>query len=90
MLVNILLWCLFGLVAGVVAQFIMPGKGSGKGLVLTILLGILGAVVGGYLSSHLLNWDVNSFSIQGFAVAVAGALGLLFLYRLVAPAAATR
>jgi uncharacterized membrane protein YeaQ/YmgE (transglycosylase-associated protein family) len=83
--VNILLWCLFGLIAGVVAQFI-ANKGRRTdlaGILITIVLGIAGAVVGGWLSSLIFNWDVNTFSIAGFVVAVLGALLLLFLYRLV-------
>ncbi len=84
MVVNILLWCLFGLVAGVVAKFLMGAKGKGypMGMIFTILLGIAGAVIGGYLSSHLFHWDIESFSLRGFAVAVAGALILLFLFHL--------
>jgi uncharacterized membrane protein YeaQ/YmgE (transglycosylase-associated protein family) len=85
MVMNILMWIVFGLIAGVVAKFI--GKERERvdpaGLVGTGLLGIVGAVVGGYLSSRLFGWDVNSFSILGLVVAVAGALLLLFLYRFV-------
>ena len=88
MIVNILLWCLFGLIAGAVAQFLMPGKDPGqsfdiKGFVITIVLGIAGALVGGYLSSLLFNWDVSGFNLQSFLVAVGGALLLLILYRVV-------
>jgi uncharacterized membrane protein YeaQ/YmgE (transglycosylase-associated protein family) len=79
---NILVWIVFGLIAGVIAKFI--GKGGGRiepaGLVGTSLLGIAGAVVGGYLSSLLLGWDTSTFSIPGLVVAVGGALLLLFLY----------
>jgi uncharacterized membrane protein YeaQ/YmgE (transglycosylase-associated protein family) len=84
MVVNLLLWALFGLIAGVVAKFIgkRPERTDPVGLLTTILLGIAGAVVGGWLSSVLFGWDVNSFSIAGFAVAVVGALILLFLYGL--------
>jgi uncharacterized membrane protein YeaQ/YmgE (transglycosylase-associated protein family) len=53
------------------------------GLAITIVLGIAGAVVGGWLSHVLFSWDPNTFSIAGFAVAVGGALVLLFLYHLV-------
>jgi uncharacterized membrane protein YeaQ/YmgE (transglycosylase-associated protein family) len=87
MLLNIVCWCLFGLIAGMVAQFIMgsaPGRGGGlQGFLITALLGILGAVVGGYVSSVLFNWDVSGFNLPSFAVAVGGAVLLLILYRLV-------
>ena len=82
MLVNILVWCLFGLIAGAVAKFIMPGKDPG-GIILTILLGIAGAVVGGFLSSQLFGWDVTGFNLSSFVIAIAGALLLLILYRVV-------
>jgi uncharacterized membrane protein YeaQ/YmgE (transglycosylase-associated protein family) len=86
MILNILLWCVFGLIAGVVARYIgKKGERSDPaGIVLTIVLGIAGALVGGWLSSALFQWDVNTFSIAGFAVAVAGALLLLFIYHLIA------
>jgi uncharacterized membrane protein YeaQ/YmgE (transglycosylase-associated protein family) len=85
MAMNILVWCLFGLIAGVVARFLAREgeRTDPMGIALTIVLGIAGALVGGYLSSVLFNWDVNTFSITGFAVAVGGALLLLFLYHLV-------
>jgi uncharacterized membrane protein YeaQ/YmgE (transglycosylase-associated protein family) len=87
MVVNILLWCLFGLIAGAIAQFIMPGKDPGqsndpKGYLITILLGIAGAVVGGFVSSSLFGWDVTGFNLPSFGIAVAGALLVLWLYRL--------
>jgi uncharacterized membrane protein YeaQ/YmgE (transglycosylase-associated protein family) len=92
MVLNLLLWAVFGLIAGVVAKFIFgkePGRTDLVGLIITALLGIAGAVVGGWLSSVLFHWDVNSFSIAGFVVAVAGALLLLFLYRLLTSARKT-
>jgi uncharacterized membrane protein YeaQ/YmgE (transglycosylase-associated protein family) len=92
MIVNILVWALFGLLAGVVAKFIFrqPGRGGPMGLLLTILLGVAGAVIGGYVASHLFEWDINTFSIAGFAVAVGGAVLLLFLYGLVMSATKSR
>jgi uncharacterized membrane protein YeaQ/YmgE (transglycosylase-associated protein family) len=87
MIVNILLWCLFGLIAGAVAQFLMPGKGPGesggpKGLLITILLGIAGAVIGGFISSQLFGWDVTGFNLPSFLIAIAGAILILILYRM--------
>jgi uncharacterized membrane protein YeaQ/YmgE (transglycosylase-associated protein family) len=88
MILNVVLWCLFGLIAGAVAEFIMPGKDPGgsfdlKGFVITTLLGLAGAVVGGLVSSNLFGWDVNGFNLHSFLIAVAGALVLLILYRVV-------
>ena len=88
MLVNILVWCLFGLVAGAVAKFIMPGKDPGgtfnlRGFVITTLIGLGGAVVGGFISSNLFGLDVTGFNLTSFAIAIAGALLLLILYRVV-------
>jgi uncharacterized membrane protein YeaQ/YmgE (transglycosylase-associated protein family) len=84
MLLNLLVWAVFGLLAGIVAKFIVkrPGRTDAMGLLTTALLGIAGAVVGGWLSSVLFGLDVSSFSLAGFAVAVVGALVLLFLYHL--------
>jgi uncharacterized membrane protein YeaQ/YmgE (transglycosylase-associated protein family) len=87
MLLNILLWCLFGLIAGAIAQFIMPGRDPGqsadvKGFAVTTILGIIGAVLGGWLSHALFGWDLTGFNLQSFAIAIGGALLLLLLYRL--------
>lgn len=90
MIVNILLWCLFGLIAGAVAQFIMPGRDPGqstdpKGFLITIVLGIAGALLGGFIASNLFNWDINGFNLPSFAIAIGGALLVLVLYRLLMP-----
>ena len=42
---GILGWILFGLVVGIVAKLIMPGKDPG-GFIVTIILGIVGALLG--------------------------------------------
>jgi uncharacterized membrane protein YeaQ/YmgE (transglycosylase-associated protein family) len=82
MIVNLLLWALFGLVAGIVAKFLFgkSERSDPTDILLTIVLGIAGAVVGGFVSTSVFGWNLDSFSIAGFAVAVAGALLLLFLY----------
>jgi uncharacterized membrane protein YeaQ/YmgE (transglycosylase-associated protein family) len=43
---------IFGLIAGILAKWIMPGK-DGGGFIVTIVLGIIGAVVGGWISTFL-------------------------------------
>ncbi|MDF1752127.1 MAG: GlsB/YeaQ/YmgE family stress response membrane protein [Verrucomicrobiales bacterium] len=79
---GILSWIVLGLLAGAIAKLIMPGKDPG-GFIITILLGILGAVVGGFIGTALGFGAVSSFSLGSLAIAVAGALLLLILYRVI-------
>ena len=77
---GILSWALFGLIAGAIAKMIHPGP-DGDGIFKTMLLGIGGAFVGGFLGSVLGLGGVNSFGIGSLALAVAGALILLWASR---------
>ncbi len=54
---GILSWIIFGLIAGILAKWIMPGE-DGGGFIMTIILGIIGALVGG-LYQHFL-WNGKS------------------------------
>ena len=76
---GFLSWILLGLLAGVLAKYIMPGK-DGGGLVVTALLGIAGAFVGGWLGSFVGLGSTGEFSIGSLITAVVGALVLLFIY----------
>lgn len=76
---GILGWIVFGLVVGVVAKFLMPGKDPG-GLIVTVLIGIAGAVVGGYIG-RALGW-YGPEEPAGFIVATLGAILLLVVYRM--------
>jgi uncharacterized membrane protein YeaQ/YmgE (transglycosylase-associated protein family) len=78
---NFLWWALFGLVAGALAKFVMPGKGPG-GIILTILLGIVGAIVGGYIGTHIGFGGIDAFDIRSMLLAVGGGVLVLFLYGL--------
>ena len=77
---GILSWLLFGLIAGALAKWLMPGKDPG-GLFVTILIGIAGAMVGGFLASLIGIGGVSGFNFGSMIIAVAGALLLLWLYR---------
>lgn len=77
---HILWTCLVGLVVGIVAKFLMPGKDPG-GLIITMLLGIAGAFVATYLGG-MLGWYAEG-SGAGFIMSVLGAMLLLIVYRLV-------
>ncbi len=73
---------IMGLIVGVLAKFIMPGKDPG-GLIVTILIGIAGAFVGGYLGSMLGFGPVTGFNLGSILLATGGAIVLLILYRVI-------
>ena len=77
---GLLLWIVFGLLAGAAAQFIMPGRDPG-GIIVTILLGIGGAVLGGMLATAMGLGAMTGFDIRSLAIAIGGALILLIGYR---------
>jgi uncharacterized membrane protein YeaQ/YmgE (transglycosylase-associated protein family) len=77
---GILSWIVLGLVVGILAKWIMPGPDS-SGIVMTILLGVAGAFVGGWIGTQLGFGSVTGFDLRSLAVAVLGALLLLFANR---------
>lgn len=74
-------WIIFGLIVGIVAKFLMPGRDPG-GFIITILLGIAGALVGGYVG-RAVGW-YGPGDPAGFLMAVLGSIILLALYRMLA------
>ena len=78
---GILMWILFGLVVGVIAKLLMPGRDPG-GCIITILLGIAGAFLAGWLGQAVGWYDVGEGA--GFIAAIVGAFIILGIYRLVA------
>lgn len=73
-------WIVFGLIAGSIANFISPSPSGG--ILGSIILGIIGSVVGGYLGEKFFSVGVTGFNPTSFVVAVAGALLVLFIGRL--------
>ncbi|MGH7573776.1 MAG: GlsB/YeaQ/YmgE family stress response membrane protein [Longimicrobiales bacterium] len=79
---NILSWILFGLIAGALAKFIMPGKDPG-GCLVTAGIGILGAIVGGFIGTEVFDFGtVTGFNLRSLLIAILGAVLLLAVYRL--------
>jgi uncharacterized membrane protein YeaQ/YmgE (transglycosylase-associated protein family) len=76
---GILAWILFGLIAGAVAKFILPGKGP-SGWLWTIGLGVVGALVGGFIGHQLGFGDIHGFDLRSMALAVGGAVLCLVIY----------
>lgn len=76
---GIVAWIVLGAIAGFIANLIM---GSREGLVMMVVLGIVGAVVGGYIAGNLLHIaDVKGLNIESLAVAVFGAVVVIFVAR---------
>ena len=74
-------WIFFGLIVGVIAKLVMPGRDPG-GVLVTILLGIIGAVVGGFMGRVLGFYGPNQAA--GFLMSFVGAVIVLAIYRAVA------
>jgi uncharacterized membrane protein YeaQ/YmgE (transglycosylase-associated protein family) len=81
---GILSWIVFGLIAGIIAKLLMPGRDPG-GCIITMLLGVAGAFVGGFLYRLATGTNVLyfGFDVGSFAIAVLGAAVILALYRLI-------
>ncbi len=84
---TIIWWIVIGLLAGIIAKAIMPGRDPG-GVIVTILLGIVGAIVGGWVGGLLgIGGRADQASDPGFLMtlvfAVIGALIVLVVYRLI-------
>ena len=74
-------WIVLGLIVGIVAKLIMPGKDPG-GMVVTILIGIAGAFIGGFIGSLMGLGGVTGFDLRSLLIAIGGAVLLLIIYRL--------
>lgn len=75
---SILLWILFGLVVGVIAKLLTPGRDPG-GFVITTLLGIAGALVGGFIG-RVVGLYPSYQSTGGFFMSILGAVLVLLVY----------
>jgi uncharacterized membrane protein YeaQ/YmgE (transglycosylase-associated protein family) len=71
-------WILFGLIVGVIAKLLMPGRDPG-GFIVTVLLGIAGALVAGFLGRVLGLYGPNDGA--GYIMSIIGAVLILFAYR---------
>lgn len=72
-------WIVLGLLVGILAKWIMPGR-DGGGFFMTVLLGIIGAMVGGYVGTLLGLGSVTGFNLFSIAIATMGALIVLFVF----------
>ncbi len=78
---GLLGWILFGLIVGVLAKLVMPGRDPG-GVIVTMLLGIVGAVLGGFIGRALNLYRPDEPA--GLVRSIIGAVVVLAIYRAVA------
>jgi uncharacterized membrane protein YeaQ/YmgE (transglycosylase-associated protein family) len=76
---SIILFLVFGLLVGLLARAIMPGRQS-MGLLMTMVLGVIGSFVGGFLGSLFTRREVFDLHPAGIIGSILGALIVLFLY----------
>ena len=78
---GLLSWIVFGLIAGAIAKFLMPGKDPG-GCIITIIVGVVGALLGGFVATWLGFGGISGFDFRSFVIAVVGSILLLGLWRM--------
>lgn len=88
---GIIAFIFLGLIAGVIAKAILPGKQPG-GIIVTTLIGIAGALVGGFLAGAIFNADpLDEFwDISSWLTAIVGAIILLAIYGWLAESRSSR
>jgi uncharacterized membrane protein YeaQ/YmgE (transglycosylase-associated protein family) len=79
-MVSLCIWVSLGLVAGLIARAVMPGRQQ-MGLIATALLGMAGSFVGGFLASLIMGYGWRVMQPAGFLGSVIGAIVLLWLGR---------
>ncbi|HEY3452811.1 MAG TPA: GlsB/YeaQ/YmgE family stress response membrane protein [Myxococcales bacterium] len=79
---SVIVWIIVGLVAGLIARAIMPGR-QPMGLLLTTVLGLFGSVIGGLIGAAVWHRNAGEFSPGGLVLSIAGALLVLVLFNAV-------
>jgi uncharacterized membrane protein YeaQ/YmgE (transglycosylase-associated protein family) len=80
-MLSLLVWLVFGLIVGVIAKLLMPGRDPG-GFLITIVIGVVGSYIGGAISYFLLG-ATDPYNPSGWIMSIVGALVLLYVYRLI-------
>jgi len=77
---GVLLWIVFGIMAGSVAKLVMPGPNAG-GIIVAILVGMGGALTGGLMGAVLDGGLSTAVDVRSLLMAIFGSLILLLSYR---------
>jgi uncharacterized membrane protein YeaQ/YmgE (transglycosylase-associated protein family) len=81
---GIIAWIVLGLVAGLLANMLIPGRRS-QGLILTCVIGIVGALAGGWVATRVFHVHTlhGFFNLSTWLTAIAGAAVLLLIFHLI-------
>jgi uncharacterized membrane protein YeaQ/YmgE (transglycosylase-associated protein family) len=81
---GIIAWIVLGLVAGLIANMLIPGRRS-QGLILTCVIGIVGALAGGWVATRLFHIHTlhGFFNLDTWLTAIVGAAVLLLIFHLI-------
>jgi len=81
---GIIAWIVLGLVAGLLANLLIPGRRS-QGLIVTCVIGILGALGGGWVATQLFHIHTlhGFFNLSTWVTAIIGAAVLLLIFHLI-------
>jgi uncharacterized membrane protein YeaQ/YmgE (transglycosylase-associated protein family) len=81
---GIIAWIVLGLVAGLLANMLIPGRRS-QGLILTCVIGIVGALAGGWVATRVFHVRTlhGFFNLDTWLTAIVGAAVLLLIFHLI-------
>lgn len=80
---GIISWLILGLIVGIIAKAIMPGR-DGGGVILTTVLGIIGGFVGGLIGKYVFHTSMGGFfNLRTWLLAILGAVVVLAVHHLV-------
>lgn len=76
-------YLILGLIAGAIAEAILPGR-QGGGWIATLILGVIGALVGGWLGGLIFGAEMNAFfSLSTWLCAIGGSIMVLLIWGLI-------
>ena len=77
---NIILWIIFGALAGWIASLVMKTNAQ-QGFIMDVVIGIAGAFIGGFIMNLFGGGGVSGFNLPSLLVAIIGAIVLLFIVK---------
>jgi uncharacterized membrane protein YeaQ/YmgE (transglycosylase-associated protein family) len=78
-ILNVISWCVFGLIVGVIARFLIPGR-QDMSMLATVILGIVGSLVGGAISWLVFGGAQGTINAAGWIMSIVGAIVVIIVY----------